>query len=745
MRKASHWRELISFLLRALTGALGVRFGVSGMRIAKATSCYSWCLLVCVTSIAVGVTQRTLASERVDSIEEIVVTAMRREEGVYDVPAALSVFAREVIEDQGIVDLVDIGKFVPNLNVTTFSAGHTSSANPFIRGIGLQDHLITTDPGVSVYLDGVYLGRQVGQHWNLKHIDRVEVLRGPQGTLYGRNSIGGAINIVTHAPGTNPARTFDARFGTRGRLDTSLHIDTKMTEKFALTLSAGIRKRGGVGDFLNLPDLGISVGEMREISGRLTFSWEINPAVSMLVAVDANDGTNGLNPYTTHIDELPFGALYKNGYRNSDVSRDPYDNNTGQQNQARTTNTAQGLAITLEWFPSEAVAAKFIASKRESSYRAGLDDDALFDDFLSFPENGDADQTSIEGQITGELGGYDFVAGFLAFEENGGNIQDPTVFLGFKGRFELTQYVDSRAIFLNVRKSITERLRVSVGLRNTEDRKQASTDVGTGLVSGERSWSEVNWDLTTRYSFREGLSAYVTAQSGYQSGQFPARPYCLFANPNCFIAGENITALNYEFGFKGQTHRNLALSAAVFRTEYFDLPYQVSTTSGDGFSTENLIVDQLTSGIEWESTLQVTPSISLRLAVGHLDVAVERIGSTKPVAPLTPELTVAISPILDRELSGGGRLTARLDYSWRDEMWGEPSSDPGRLTRIGSRGLINVHFGYEPSSANWQISIYGRNVTDERYDNARLNTGDYLLRILSNDVSEFGLQLERSF
>ena len=78
-------------------------------------------------------------------------------------------------------------------------------------------------------------------------------------------------------------------------------------------------------------------------------------------------------------------------------------------------------------------------------------------------------------------------------------------------------------------------------------------------------------------------------------------------------------------------------------------------------------------------------------------------------------------------------------------MWGEPSSDLGRLTRITSRNLVNAHLGYEPRSGNWQISVYGRNVTDERYDNARLNTGDYLLRILSNDVSEFGLQVDRTF
>ena len=154
-------------------------------------------------SLAAG--QAAVAQETT-VFEPVIVTAQKREQSIYDVPVAISAFTAETIEKQGISDLTDIGKFVPNLNVTGFSAGHTSSDNPFIRGIGLQDHLITTDPGVGVYVDGVYLGRQVGQNWSLANIERVEVLRGPQGTLYGRNSIGGAINIITRKPGDEDGR-----------------------------------------------------------------------------------------------------------------------------------------------------------------------------------------------------------------------------------------------------------------------------------------------------------------------------------------------------------------------------------------------------------------------------------------------------------------------------------------------------------------------------------------------------------
>ena len=160
--------------------------------------------------------------------------------------ASLSVLDGGGLAERGIADLVDIGKFVPDLNVTTFSAGHTSSANPFIRSIGTQDHLITTDPGVGVYVDGVYLGRQVGQHWDLANVERIEVLRGPQGTLYGRNSIGGAVNIVTASPGSNPGRRIATRIGSRGRTDAALHVDANVTDTVAMTSSGGL---SGAGDW----------------------------------------------------------------------------------------------------------------------------------------------------------------------------------------------------------------------------------------------------------------------------------------------------------------------------------------------------------------------------------------------------------------------------------------------------------------------------------------------------------------
>ena len=678
--------------------------------------------------------------------EEVIVTATKRAQNIYEVPFALSAFEGDKLAQQGIVDIVDVGKFVPNLNITQFSAGHTSSANPFIRGIGLQDHLITTDPGVSVYVDGVYLGRQVGQNWNLTNIERIEVLRGPQGTLYGRNSIGGAINIITKEPGSFGGARIGAEVGSRERLNADFYGDTELNDTVAVSLSGGYKSRGGIGTFLNLPNAGIEVGETRDVFLRAALKYEPTDAVKLTIALDGNDAEGGLRPYTTLIDEVPNGAVAQAGYSNADVSADPFDNNTGQTSQTRVTNEATGIAATLDWDLNSQWATRVIASTRTSKYRAGLDDDSFQDDFLSFPESGEADQGSFEIQLNGEFGQFDLVSGFYYFTEDGENNQVGYTFNGGDpSNFFLSQEVTSTALYGNLGYNVSDKLRVSGGLRYNRDEKDASTDVGTGLVLGNRSWNEVSGALSVNYTFDNGMNLYGNIQSGYQSGQFPARPFCLFGDPDCFVAGDNITAVNYETGIKGQPFEKLSMSAAIFLTNYSDLPYQVSTTVGGGFSTSNVVVDQTSIGFEWESTAYFTDDILLHASLGYIDVDVDEQDGVKPVAPLTPEITLSISPEFRFPLASGANVTFRADFSYRDEMFGEPSSDPGRFTVIESRSLVNVDLSYTSPDGDWTAGLYGRNATDERYDNARLNTGDYVLRILSNDPSEFGVRFIKSF
>lgn len=696
------------------------------------------------------------------AFEPIIVTAQKREQSIYEVPVAISAFSEETMQKQGIADLTDIGKFVPNLNITGFSAGQTSSVNPFIRGIGLQDHLITTDPGVGVYVDGVYLGRQVGQNWSLANIERVEVLRGPQGTLYGRNSIGGAINIITRQPGDEDGGRISLTAGSRGRLNADFYANMAYSDQLALSLTGSFQHRDGLGRFLEIENPRKEVAETDDVSARVAIKWSPNDRLSFLLTADGNDGDGGLRPYDTLIDEVPTGGVYLAGYRNSDTAANPYNNNTGQESQTEVTNEAQGVSLTVDYALADNLSAKLLLSDRHSEYQAGLDDDGFFDDFISFPERGDADQQSAELQLTGDYGAWDFVAGLYWFTEDGQNIQDPTVFLGGPGDFRLAQEVDSTAIYGNVGYHVNDAFRVSMGLRYTQDDKTARVNINSGLIDevNSRDWSEVSGDLSANYQLSDRMNVYGTIQSGYQSGQFPPRPYCLFASrfpppgtgpfdplsddPNyCFVANDNVTALNYEVGLKGQPLDNLQMSIAVFYTDYSDLPYQVSTTTGGGFSTTNLIVDQTSIGVEWEGVWQATDWFRLHTSFGYIDADVKD-PNPAAVAPLTPEWTASVSPEFNLAV-GEGTVTLRADWSYRADMYGEPSSDPGRFTHIESRDLLNFDVTYEPSDSDWSVSAYGRNVTDERYDNARLNTGDYVLVIKSIDASEFGLRLTKQF
>ncbi|MEX2497127.1 MAG: TonB-dependent receptor [Woeseia sp.] len=707
------------------------------------------------TLLAFTTTLHAQAPAADSMFEEITVTAKKREQSIYEVPTAISAFSGAAIEKQGISDLVDVGKFVPNLNVTGFSAGHTSSANPFIRGIGLQDHLITTDPGVSVYVDGVYLGRQVGQNWDLSNIERVEVLRGPQGTLYGRNSIGGAINIITLKPGVGDEARVSLEAGSRGRVNTDFYANRVLTDTLAVSVSGAFKRRDGIGEFPNVARPAADVGQLRDIAARLAVQWEPSADFSLLFTADANDGENGLRPYTTLIDEVPNGGLFQAGFRNSDLAADPFDNNTGQANQTEVTNQAYGLSLTAEYAFNNSLRAKLIVSDRHSEYESGLDDDSLEEDFLSFPETGFADQTSVELQVNGEYGDFDFVSGLYFFEEEGFNDQRPTVFLGFPGTFRLGQEVESVAVYANVGYSFSDSLRLAGGLRYTEDEKDATVNINDGLIdtAASRDWDEVSWDVSLSYDLNRRLTGYGSVASGYQSGQFPPRPFCLFGSldftrpgnvsqPNCFVANDNITATNYELGLKGTPFEWLQLAVAAFYTEYSDLPYQVSTTTGAGFDTRNIIVEQDSVGLEIEGSLALAHGLFVHVTFGTIDVDVD---DPDAVAPLTPEITASVSPEYTFATRNGGNITLRADWSYRDEMFGEPSDDPGRFTLIGSRDLVNFDFSYQSPDERWTVGLYGRNVTDERYDQARLNTGDYVLVMLANDASEFGLRFVSRF
>jgi iron complex outermembrane receptor protein len=190
-----------------------------------------------------------------ETLEEITVTAQKRAQNVQNVPIAISAFTAETLQSKAIGDIGALTRFAPNVNLDTGSpfSGDTSVLSASIRGIGQDDFAFNLDPGVGVYLDGVYLARTIGANQSLLDVDRIEILKGPQGTLFGRNTIGGAISIVTHTPGDKPMFTGSLTTGSFDRRDIAVTGDFPVTDNFLTTLSFSSQVRDGYQEVIPFP------------------------------------------------------------------------------------------------------------------------------------------------------------------------------------------------------------------------------------------------------------------------------------------------------------------------------------------------------------------------------------------------------------------------------------------------------------------------------------------------------------
>jgi iron complex outermembrane receptor protein len=687
------------------------------------------------------------ADDAKQQFEEITVTAKKVEQGIYDVPVAISAFSAKELEARHADNLMDVGNFVPNLNITSFGAGNTSAQMPFIRGIGVQDHLIVVDPGVGVYIDGVYLGRQIGQNLDLNNIERLEVLRGPQGTLFGRNSIGGAINIITRKPGAEETARFTVQAGSRTRVNGDFYLNSKLSDTFAVSASATVKHRDGLGKFVNVPNSKEDVGEQFNTSGRLAASWTPSERFSLLLSADGSNDRDGLAPYRTLILESPGNLAYDGGLRNSGEAANPYNNNTGQAGQVETTASSYGVGLTAQGVLTDNLTGKLITSYRSSNYTGGLDDDGQIVDFYSYPEHGHATQHSVEAQLNGKFDQLDFVTGVFFFDEEGANIQRPVTFASFPdGYFEQNQRTLSTAVYGNVGYQITPAFRLSGGARYTHDKKHAYADLGFAPpFSDDRTWSQPTWEVSGTYKLAPLLTAYATISRGYQSGGYPARPY---GGAGTFKPYNPVTATDYEVGIKGEPLPFLQEELTLFDTEYKDLTAQVSEILATGFSTITENAGRARSyGVEWESRARLVEGFFFNTSIGYDNAKYTQVksGSSLKVGDtpaLTPKWTISAGPEYRLALLAGGSVAMRVDYSYRSAMEGQPNNDP--LAKIGSRYLVNFDVTYTAASGGWTVGAYGKNVTDQRYVEGKLDVGDYVLNLLSNDASEFGLRFTKT-
>ena len=709
----------------------------------------SLCLAILLTSGGVVFAQGP--GEGASVFEEIVVTARKREERLEDIPVALTAFTEEDFANLNMGDLFDIGKNVPNLFIGNFGNGNQNHTSVFMRGVGTQDHIITVDSAVGLYLDGVYLGRQVGSNLSLSNIERVEVARGPQGTLYGRNSIGGAINVITKKPTGEDEATLTVQGGSRARGKFDFYGTTRLADNLAASLTGFYNRRDGIGEFINQPNTEVEIGEIREAAVRAMFNFTPSDDFSVLVTADFADNAYGQSP--THFNAAP--GQFPNGLPGALFADKPDDNASPADNIAEQTTQAYGFSATADWNLSDVYAVKLIGSYRFGEYTGGTDQQDSIGGVV-FPERGEADQYSVELQFSGDFASWDFITGAYYYTEDGETVSRPfEIFPPFvtDGEINVSQEVESYALFGSVGYSLTDSLNIGGGIRITHDSKDAAGVAALFQpavpVPRSEDWTEVTWDASATYAINEDVNFYVAISRGYQSGGFPARP---FGGDATFVSFDPQFALNYEGGIKGILFDRLRLATTLFWTDYTDL--QLQTNRFDpafGFLTitENA-GESRTWGVEFEGTLQVNENFSVQTAVGYMDsefteVDPAVVGTVEGGIPqLTPDWTFSISPEYVVGLNNGGSLAFRLNYNYRGEMFGEANNRP--LNLVESRDLLDFNIRYQPGDPSWHLAIYGENVLNEAYDNASGTFGNpFSITIRSNDRSEFGVRFSKTF
>ncbi|MBE0364467.1 hypothetical protein PULV_a2808 [Pseudoalteromonas ulvae UL12] len=729
-------------------------------------------LAVCLSLSGHAVAETTEASTAdKNSFEKIEVTARKRTESLFESPTAISSIGAGLIDSANMSNLDDIGKYVPNLNITRYGVGNAAHASVFIRGIGLQDHIITTDPGVGVYLDGVYLGRQMGANLSLPNVERVEVLRGPQGTLYGRNTLGGAVNIITKQPGSDNIVTVNAKAGSRGRVAGDVYLNSEVSESVSFSASGSYKKRDGVGKAINLANPEKEIGEEEELSGRIAAKFTVNNALSFTFTADAVDNEAGQSPYTIEFTEPLDGSNPFNGdfplLTPDMIPSNPDDLATTVAGIESTGYSGWGTALTADWQVNDVYTAKFISSFRSSEYEGGLDDDASALNLSEFPEEGGADQYSFEIQVNATYENMDFVSGLYYFNEDGYTRSGPFVFspwntpngllndgvtpsFGDYGYFDINQVTDSYALYFNTSYDVSDRLTVGGGLRYSQDEKKADAQFPSFAERKFESakFDAVTWDINASYKLDNDMNVYGQVQKGYQTGGFPPRP---FGGPAQFVSFDETHAINYEMGLKGQVLDNVSMLLAVFKTDYTDLALPFSDpTAGGGFVTivENAGESEA-MGFELETTIAVTPDFSIRSAIGYLDAEITHvdegvIGIGKGDTPaLTPKWTVMVAPSYFVDLSNGATVAMNANYSYRSEIQGQSVYNASET--IDSRELVGFNVSYQAPEGDWEVTLYGENVLNEVYDQGRLQQSGFVGVMRSNDRSEFGIKFRQDF
>ncbi|MFZ5843069.1 MAG: TonB-dependent receptor [Pseudomonadota bacterium] len=678
--------------------------------------------------------QQPPQTKRDASAEVLEVTARRVGERIQDVPVAVTALSEQKLADMGAQTIVDIERTVPNLTVNA-SRATNSTITAYLRGIGQNDPLWGYEPGVAVYIDDVYMARPQGGVLDILDIQRVEVLRGPQGTLYGKNTIGGAIKYITRELPDYTRGYVEAAVGAYNQRDLKAGVSTPLVDDtLYLGVSAARLTRDGFGEVKgDSPYAGDDMSDKDITAARVNLTWKPSENLSVkLVADDIQDDSNSRGGQR-------LAASGLNDYQPLDDRYDSRQNLDPDNNEVSTS----GQALTINWKLSDAWQFKSVTAAREGDTVSDIDFDQLnrpsFDVLAVYED----EQRSQEFQLTYDGQALNFVSGLYFFDGEACG-----AFLNVLGLVGISQEtsgcVDTRSqsIYAQASYQWTEAWSFTLGGRLDQDKKDADVrlrrflgldDTGPvlfdGGFSGDETFDEFSPRLGVEYKIDRDMMVYASYAHGFKSGGFNMRGNILI-DPNAGAPFDPETVDTLELGLKGSWFDNrLTGYFAVFDQQYEDKQVTVGATVGVTPVQRVLnAADADARGFEMELAARLTDSLTLNLVYGYLDAeynefiyAITSDGEQTDISDTAPfinapeqQYTVGLSYELD---VGIGQLLLMADYSYRDDTY---IFETPTAVDQEAYSLYNASAVLYVDNSNWRFALHGRNLGDEEY-----RTGGY--------------------
>lgn len=691
--------------------------------------------------LSAGITAPQVFAQETIALEEVTVTAQRREQSLQDVPIAVTAFSADALEQAGTATIVDLQRSAPNTTLQV-SRGTNSTLTAYVRGIGQADPLWGFEPGVGLYVDDVYLARPQAGVLDVYDVERVEVLRGPQGTLYGKNTIGGAVKYVTKRLTGEPEFMAKAAVGTYGQREIELSGQMPLIEnELAIGAAISRKKRDGFGTFLQSGEENYN----KDIfSARISMEYTPSEDLFIRLAADMSDDDSNA----------------KGGHRLTPSLRIPTEitpNDVFDSNADMDTNNevkSSGGSLTVEYDISNQLTFKSITAYREGETYTNIDFDNTSLPSLHVPAVYDDHQASQEFQLKFEGDGVNGIAGVYYYTGNASGAFDVLLgaFDGFfgpalPGNFNALTAgnvdTDSYSVFADATFDISDKLSLNLGGRYTRDEKEATVFKQTQGVNGRSdrlggevlgafpaatdytnsdSWSEFTLRAGANYQLTDDSMVYASFAQGFKAGGFDMRGDASKL-PSTVDGYDPETVDTWEVGVKSELlNKRLRLNAALFYSDYEDVQVTVqqSADGGSNFVSAVLNAGAATiQGGELEAVAQLSKDLTAEFTLGYIDAEFDEVisggvnvANTWEFAN-TPDVTSSLRFVYNHDLGENGSLVASTSLAYRGETQIFPQV--ASLVDEDAYTLWDASVIWYAPDEHWTVGLHGKNLSDKEY------------------------------